>query len=298
MIPRVAAATVITCLAFAAPGLADTNLGTANGVTYVLDQSPVAVDQQAAVLAECPPGSELLGAGADSVSGQPEGVLSSLRPEDGDDANGRPDDAVTAFAHNTSTMAGSTQVWAFCAPGKVRYPSRSLKVPRRDTRAVKVPCPRGTRVLSGGAYLDGLNDEVRLNALRPYDDGDKGKLRDDGWQVKASNVEGGRKQMTAWAFCRKGVKPSYESAAAGLGPDTAAGAGLACPDLESSLLGTGGAIGGFGAARWITAVVPDDNTSPGEPDAIPDDVLVLHADNNTGTPTTYRPHTICGDLGV
>lgn len=289
------AAAIGLALASAPAVAGDANLGTANGVTYIRDQEPIAIGQPAAAAADCPAGTELYGIGADAVSTQLGGILSSLRPEDGGDANSKPDDGATVFAHNTTGIGGDTRVHAMCGPGKVRYPSRTAMLRLGDTKTAKISCPAGTRVLSGGVYLDGSNSDVHLHALLPFDDGDGNSRPDDGWKVKASNLGGAKKQFTAWAFCREDIRPVYPDLGSltGVNAGNPAGAGGACPDQTTSLMGGAGQIRGQPNTRRITGLEPSDNTSKTEPDTVPDDTLVTQVENNSASEAEYGSHPIC-----
>ena len=293
---RVAVAIGATATLFAcsSQAIADVDLGTENGITYVSDQTPIDPNQPAAPTADCPPGTELVGAGADPVSNDNRGVLSSLRPEDSfADATSRPDDGVTAFAFNTIGETRFAFVWAFCAPGKTQYPSKHRILPLGETRTTKVPCPGGTRVLSGGVALDGLNSDTHLDALLPFDDGDRGKRPDDGWKVKATNVGGADKQFTAWAFCRGGVPVDYPPLATNrqIGPSTDGGDNLLCPNQTHSLVGGGAQILGSPSTRRITGAAPSDLA--GEPGTVPDDLLFATVQNNSGAAADFGIHPIC-----
>jgi len=115
------------CLAVAVAGLAaalpatsaaDFNQGTANGITYINDQTSVPAGQASAPAAECLPGSHLIGAAADSLDTVSAGILSSLRADDDNDGNATPDDGATAFTHNTTGAGAGSFVWASAPPAR------------------------------------------------------------------------------------------------------------------------------------------------------------------------------------
>ncbi len=282
---------------FPAATAADFDQGTANGITYINDQTPTPINpgQAGAVGAECPPATHLLGAGADALNNVSAGILSSVRADDGPDGNAQRDDGVTAFMHNTTGASSGSSVWAFCAAGKVHYPSRTTTLALGDTRAIKATCPAGTKVLSGGVYLDGLNSDVHLNAMRPFDDGDANAQPDDGWQVRATNLAGADKLYMAWAFCRADMKPVYLKEASTVNAGDVDFASLSCPNQSRSVVGIGGELRGATTSRRISGLEPDD-TSQGEPDTVPDDRGFIEVDNPTGSEATFEISLICARL--
>ena len=293
------------CLAVAVAGLAaalpatsaaDFNQGTANGITYINDQTSVPAGQASAPAAECLPGSHLIGAAADSLDSGSAGILSSLRADDDDDGNATRDDGVTAFTHNTTGAGAGSHVWAFCATGKVRYPTRTTQLELGDTRAIKAKCPAGTKVLSGGFYLDGLNSQVHLNAMRPIDDSDDGAQPDDGWQVRVTNLAGADKLYQAWAFCRADIKPRYLDAASTVNAGDVDFASLSCPTQSRSVAGVGGEVRGDPDGRRISGIEPADDTSQGEPDTFPDDRAFIEVDNPTASEASFTINLICTRL--
>ena len=280
---------------------ADTNLGATNGITYVSDQTTITPGQPAAPEASCPAGTKLLGGAGVSASGQNNGILAGLRPEDSfDDTDSRPDDGITAFGFNNTNVSTSTIVWAFCGLGSMRYPSKARRLDIQETRTMKVHCPDETRVLSGGFTTEGSNSDLYLNATQPYDDGDRNKKPEDGWKVRTTNVAGfDNKRVTAWAFCRHGnLRPLYPDLdnLGGVGANAGGGVGGSCVDQTVSLIGAGGVIRGEPTLRRIVGLRPSDNTSQGESDSIPDDTLVAEARNDSAPGTGTAPlgaHAIC-----
>jgi hypothetical protein len=283
-------------ITFPATSTADFDQRTANGITYINDQVPVGGGQSAVVSSGCPPAGHLIGAAAEVHDSTSAGILASLRPDDGDDPGGARDDGVTAFTHNTTNISAGVHVWAFCAGGKTRYPSRTRTLQLGDTKTLKARCPVETRVLSGGFYLDGLNSEIHLQALRPFDNADNNSKPDDGWKVRASNLAGSDKLYMAWAFCRADVKPVY------LREDEVVNAGdveftsLSCPNQARSVAGIGGEIRGAPELRRLSGLQPADDTTQGEPDTVPDDRAFLEVDNPSASQATYVIDLICADL--
>ena len=144
----------------------------------------------------------MVGGGGDALTTSPAGILASAAPEDGLDADTKPDDSFRAYTYNTTPSASTAAVWAICAPGNTRYQRADVGVRVNKAKNLKAKCPNGTSVVGGGIYLTGSNSEIFISATRPWDSGDKGKKPDDGWFVRAANVAGSHKVMTAPAMCR------------------------------------------------------------------------------------------------
>ena len=55
-------------------------------------------------------------------------------------------------------------------------------------------------MVGGGERLTGSPNTGRLVGSFPYDEPDKDKIPDDGWQTKFYNLSGGPKMLTGWAI--------------------------------------------------------------------------------------------------
>ena len=71
----------------------------------------------------------------------------------------------------------------------------------KSAATVKVSCPTDQHVVGGGEKLTGTQSTGRLIGSFPYDDADKDKIPDDGWQAKVYNLGGGPKMLTGFAIC-------------------------------------------------------------------------------------------------
>ena len=297
--PRGSAILTVFALALiAAPGaVADTSLGTENGITCMTNSTPIPPNQPAAPSVSCPGGTRLIGAGGDAATVTAEGILASLRPTDGADGDTKPDDGLVSYAHNTTGTGRQSVAYAMCAAGRMRYPARHTGTPSGKQRTLRVPCPSGTKVVSGGFYLSGANSDIHLNAFIPYDGGDAGSKPEDGWRTSATNVGAARMQFTAWAFCRNAAKVLYPDLGSfgGTGAGSAGGVGGACTNPDVSVGGLGGRVKGSPGARRITGLVPDDNTI--EAGTVPDDVAVADDQNNSATQAKVGAFPVCLDLG-
>jgi hypothetical protein len=254
-----------------------------NGLIYVEASGPITSGQPTAVDASCPGGTHLVGAGGDSVEAGfsvLEGVLNSVTPLDGGDQDLKPDDIARVYAFNTTASPGETRAWAICAAGRTVYRSHTSKLREGHAATAKARCRRGTNVVGGGNYITGANDDATLQATRPFDGGDADHKPDDGWRVKAFNLRDGRKDLTAYAMCRK-ERPKYLGGFGGFSPPSGGGGGAVCNDKDLSVSGPGAEVGGDPSLVRITAYYPDDIGDPFEAGDVPDDYVIHEAENAT-----------------
>jgi hypothetical protein len=243
------------------------------------------------ITADCPDGESIMGGGADVVSAQNGGTLSSLAPVDGPDDDTKLDDAFTMHAYNSTLQAGNATVWAMCAPGKTRVVAVTKPLKRNKTVGLHAACPKGTLVSGGGALASGLSEEVFLNATQPWDSGDDGKLLDNGWQVKASNVEGAKKNLTGYALCRPDLTLNPFVSLGVFEPGSDSSFVQNCANENLSVSGAGAKIGGKGSLTRLSAAYPfDDVSDDGE---IPDDGVVMEGENLTGQAVPGGPAAVC-----
>jgi hypothetical protein len=289
---RLLAASALALGLWPASAVADTVLGTENGFTYVSDSETALSGQPSAPLAECPAGTKVIGGGGDALTSSLEGILASAAPGDGPDQDAKPDDFFRVFTHNTTASSSTADVWAICAPGKTRYERASVNVGVGKAKSQKAKCPGGTKVVGGGVYLTGSNSEIFINATRPWDSRDRGKKPDDGWFVRAANVAGSRKVMTAHAMCRMDVSINPFGGFGGTSPGSG-GVGGACESDNDSLTGPGGEIQGTDPTLLrLSAVRPSDNTI--EAGTVPDDAVAVEAENLTASSSPLGAFGICG----
>lgn len=131
--------------------------------------------------------------------------VNATYPWDGPDGDVKPDDGWQGKVHDTIGGAGGFFVNAICTLGDLRYVRRAPVAVEAGTAATRrVACPEGEPAVGGGARVSGSADRARLVTTRPYDDGDQGSTPDDGWEVRAYNVSGADKKVTAYAICVQG----------------------------------------------------------------------------------------------
>jgi hypothetical protein len=124
-------------------------------------------------------------------------------PRDGGDADHRPDDGWQGTALDTVGGIGGFYLFNVCTRDHdLRYVRRSpVMVSVGGTSNRRVACRQDEHVVGGGARVTGPANRERLVSSYPYDGGDADDVPDDGWQVRAHNLSGNDKQVTAFAIC-------------------------------------------------------------------------------------------------
>jgi hypothetical protein len=117
----------------------------------------------------CPPGKQLLGAGAEIDGGGGEVVLDAIRP------NGGPAEAPTSVSVTASEEDGYLPTWsvtvhAVCAhpvPGLVRIAASSPHGGSPDFRGATATCPSQKTLLGTGFEIGAAPGQIVLDHLRP-----------------------------------------------------------------------------------------------------------------------------------
>ena len=288
-------ATLIGIGLLAAPAAAETDLGTENGLTYVTDTTPTAPGNSTAPDAVCPPDKHLVGGGGDAVTGfaASGGLINSLQPRDGDDADSRPDDYVIAYSYNTTATTSTTQVWAVCTTGRVIYRSKAVTMRVNRAKTAKATCPEGSQVVGGGNYITGPNNEAQIQVMRPFDAGDADKKPDDGWRVRAFNLLGADKDVTAYAYCRKNADAGYDGAFGSSSSGPGGASGGECNAKGLSVSGLGAHIRGEPSLVRLSAIYPDDISGGFEAGTVPDDYVLAQGENNTTEDVRFGAFAAC-----
>ena len=103
------------------------------------------------------------------------------------------------------TTAGLPPGGIFRDSGKYHYGVKAKGTPPGDSQTnVRLPCPRGTRVLGGGGGgSSGVPSEQSINFNGPFDNGDSGRVPEDGWIMFVNNqgLEG-NELIVVQAICR------------------------------------------------------------------------------------------------
>jgi hypothetical protein len=148
---------------------------------------------------------------------------------------------------------------------------------------MKVRCPPGTRVLGGGyATLEAhAGPDVVPTSLTPFDSGDPGALRDDGWVIRIQRTQ---ESPVGTAVCRSG-RPRYREASRSLDVRETGGLRAACPP------GTHVVGGGVNAdGNRINASYPFDSRDAGD---APDDGWQARVRNYSGSRSRLAVHAVC-----
>jgi hypothetical protein len=154
----------------------------------------------------CPAGRKLTGGGVDGTplslfarrrGGIPAPELAATRPEDGPDANSKPDDRWVG-----AVGRGNVSVTAACAKhvGTLKYVhSNREPLPRfgPEFGLARARCPRGAEVTGGGADTTGIDPGLEIVASSPDPSGIH-----QGWVAEATNVSSRAESIQAFAICR------------------------------------------------------------------------------------------------
>jgi hypothetical protein len=246
---------VLALLAFSPAALADVNLGTAGGLTYMRDSSglPVAPPSVVGADAACPGGTHVVGGGFTGSAVRTRSVqfwINSTHPFDGPDANNVRDDGWTGRGFNRLGTDKRAVVHAICSRGTVRYTSNSRSLSPGSAGVARANCPAGTYVSGGGAGLDGSATEAFINASSPRDSKDADRTPDDGWFAHAYNQGGSTKTLSAYAACVSALPGYVEYGARGEGDTLSPGC------FGDHAMGGGAAIGGPRDASWLAGISP------------------------------------------
>jgi len=280
---RLAATACIAGATCATPALADDNLGTVDGLTYIQDSMAVgAAPSEAEVTADCLPGSRLIGGGATpSSSPFSETWINTSLPVDGADAGSAPDGRRGRIA-NLAGGSKDVSAHAICTAGDVRSRSATVRVDPSDSGAVKAKCPDGTRVASGGAGLNGAASDSHLDSSYPFDGADGDSKPDDGWKARAFNAASTRARLRLSVQCveRPLAYRDFEAETGGI-------LFAPCPASGHALAGGIDAAGTPGVGH-INSAYP--YAEPANP---PDAGFVLAMGSTFGPGPSYTGHVIC-----
>jgi hypothetical protein len=102
------------------------------------------------------------------------------------------------------TTAGLPPGGVFRDSGKYHYGLKVRATPTGDSqRGIRLKCPRGTRVIGGGGGGDSVDPtEQFVNYQGPFDNRDRGRVRDDGWIVFVNSIGSDGEFIAVEAICR------------------------------------------------------------------------------------------------
>jgi hypothetical protein len=151
--------------------------------------------------------------------------------------------------------------------------------------SLKVACPNGTKVLSGGMGTFNGYGGILLTGSYPYDSGDKGSTPDDGWKIDVTNRGG--LEVAVYGLCAKQkvkyVDESFKFPRYDDGTGTAA-----CPRGTRI-------ISGGGRAGTLIGLLPHDGK---DADKKPDDKFLVHTESGATGKTKGVAWAICGKAKV
>lgn len=181
--------------------------------------------------------------------------------------------------------------FAICSKHKAQYRQKPFQVPHAATRPQTVNCPGSEHVTSGGwRHPDGYGVSVRSS--RPFDDGDRNKAPDDGWEVRMTNESPATIDASAWATCSDKFDPAYRKRSVSIpSPVRQTDAAVRCTKKQHVL--GGGAHGSGGGRHNIVGTFITDG---GDADSKPDDGFVAALDtysNFAEFPNKLTVYAIC-----
>jgi hypothetical protein len=207
-------------MSVAGTALADDDLGTVDGRTYIRDSVTVpAAPATGNVDAACPGKTSVIGGGTTGGNDpMPSFYVNSAYPFDGDDADRTPDDGWRGRIVNRNGGSKGFTVTAICTIESVSYGKGVKLIKPHRAGALRVDCSEDAYVAGGGARLGGPASPPFLNSSHPFDDGDENAEPDNGWRARAFNGSSKRVKLRVYAAC-VAFQPTYvevDSSAAGL----------------------------------------------------------------------------------
>lgn len=212
----------------------------------------------------------------------------SLRPENQYAGPPNPDSTHEVldnlFKQSNSIDLGEATICATSA-GTPEYPKETKRAKADERTTVKVDCPNGTAVLSGGGSVSGPFKKQRLVGTIPFDDNlDIDTTPDDGWKAIVDNVGRRDRRAKAYAICGNIASLNYVSSNFEVVEHSRRNYQLACPGGQYVL--GGGVTPGvdFGKAKLVA--------SRFRPAASPS-VWISEVDNLSNADRVGTVHAIC-----
>ena len=87
--------------------------------------------------------------------------------------------------------------------------SAKKAVPQDGQATLKLPCPKGMHVVSGGGWTFGSSVDDQLAESAPYDGKDDDKKPDDGWLASVNNLRFVDQKMLTFATCSDSLGVVY-----------------------------------------------------------------------------------------
>ena len=272
----------------AAPGASEaTDLGTVDGISYVLTPSSGTPPASATGDAVCPNATRPLGGGfwAGNVSftsrvynSYPADVMAPLGPQ--------MQETYRSTFWLPSGPTTQVESYGICSGAEVQYRLDRGDLPATP-QALKLTanCPASQHVVGGGATAgqSGSIADAYVNSSYPIDDGDRNRTPDDGWRARLYGAS--QLDAAAIAVCAE-TKPRYRRLVSASNEITV----IDCP-ANRHVLGAGLKVHGDPSTAWMRSATLIDDVSD-EPDTVPDDVVGFDETAESGRRVTA--HAICG----
>lgn len=161
-------------------------------------------------------------------------------------------------------------------------------------KSVVAKCPKGTRVIGGGAQVLDDSGASRLVGSHPFDGRDADRKPDDGWRAVATNLTPVGTHLNVWAVCdeAKGFAYRYVKSKAKL-PAGQMTVIASCAATES-VAGGGALIKGKAAHLHLVMSHPADDLIR---DGTPDNGWSATGENNTTRTYELSTWAICTESG-
>jgi hypothetical protein len=178
----------------AAPALGDTTDGKAGGVVYRSDSTAIGPPDSVVIEVACPGNKHASGAGFGTVSTLSGPVNRSVPTAGGDGWS-------LMRADDPGGPPGTSLAYAICDSKRRAYRAATRRIPDTESRTVKARCGRSQHVSGGGAVLLGAPVYGEIESTYPFDGPDRGRAPDDGWAVRASNLDHQSRRLKVTAVC-------------------------------------------------------------------------------------------------
>jgi hypothetical protein len=164
--------------------------------------------------------------------------------------------------------------------------------------SLKVLCPGGRPVISGGVHITGSSLTIKVASTAPVDGSDNDNLPDDGWRATAINNSGETESMTVRAQCageaaRKHLR--YVSRTGTVQSQSADDRPAYCADDSYHVIAGGVSISGTSTDVHILHNEPLDDAN--HSDGVPNDLWYGLIANWSDDEVTMKVTAICLSLG-
>ena len=228
----------------------------------------------------CPGSTFVIGGGAFSSGGFGAVAITTTYPSGN-----------ASWTEDTDVHSGTQnhRAFAICDTTMPTLEFDSKLIPPGEERTPRAECPAGQNAYGGG-YIAGPNyGTTNTRSSRPYDDGDRDKDRDDGWEATTFNFATAPTETLVSVFC--GPKETTTRVkTTGIGPASQKAARKPCSSGERVTGGGGHTAGGHGN-NWISSTSPEDTSA--DPDDLTDVRWEAYFENDTGERREIKAYVVC-----